>query len=217
MHEKFFFFPICPLAFLCRILIKIASIPMEQRALTNRGEFQIIQAQYNMTYLHKLPCWIHGPRIITQSAILHEINSKYSISVLHSYFQYNEIYNEYQMIWSYFYNYHREYLYPQLEGSLYGNTNFSSITSIKSNLQIYNCLEQRFAYNAWYLAEFSILDLMLFCNLAVLDYCSQINWIFYPNLKKWYIRLKSHEDYNFIFQEKIYTIRPPMHFASLDF
>jgi glutathione S-transferase len=95
--------------------------------------------------------------------------------------------------------------------------NMENIKQGQKNQMLYlSKLEELFTTQCWINDNFSINDITCFSHLAALDYFGQIVWIRFPNLKKWYSRMKSNNQYNFILNKKIH-INPVSYYNNFDF
>lgn len=81
-------------------------------------------------------------------------------------------------------------------------------------LQFFN--EQLITQNWITNNQFTLNDITCFSFLVTLDYCGFIPWNKYISLKKWFLRMKSQHQYNFILQHKIHFYPVP-HYDSIDF
>lgn len=60
-------------------------------------------------------------------------------------------------------------------------------------------------------------DLAAAAHLSVLDYFSEIAWAAYPNLKTWYMKLKSRPCFRPLLADRFPGVAPAGHYADLDF
>ncbi len=89
----------------------------------------------------------------------------------------------------------------------------------------YANLETHMAYIA-YLSErrkwlagdkFSLADIAAGVHLSTLDYIDDVPWDKHPQVKDWYVRIKSRPSFRTLLADHIPGIRPPKHYADLDF
>lgn len=66
-------------------------------------------------------------------------------------------------------------------------------------------------------SEFSIADITAATQLSVLDYLGDIYWDDYPEVKMWYMRIKSRPSFHTILTDQIPILAPSMHYGNLDF
>lgn len=82
-----------------------------------------------------------------------------------------------------------------------------------------------FEYIAWlmnrrnWLAgdDFSLADISAAAHVSCLDYVDSIEWEKFPEVKDWYVRVKSRPSFRDILNDKIPNIKPPEHYVNLDF
>ena len=63
----------------------------------------------------------------------------------------------------------------------------------------------------------SIADLNVAAHLSVLDYLGEINWDFYPEMKTWYVKIKSRPSFQYLLSDRLAGIIPPDNYSNLDF
>lgn len=86
-------------------------------------------------------------------------------------------------------------------------------------------LEKYFEYIAWltnrrnWLAgnEFSLADISAAAQISCLDYVGSIEWEKYPEVKDWYVRIKSRPSFREILHDKIANVSPSSWYSNLDF
>ena len=88
-------------------------------------------------------------------------------------------------------------------------------THLKFHLEYLNwLLEQR----AWLGCEtLSLADLAAGAHISCLDYLDEINWEQWEALKTWYQKLKSRPAFRPLLGDIVPGLRPPHHYADLDF
>lgn len=60
-------------------------------------------------------------------------------------------------------------------------------------------------------------DLAAAAHLSVLDYFGEVPWQAWPNLKTWYMRIKSRPSFRPLLADRISGMAPVDHYADLDF
>ena len=218
MYNQFVFFPICPMSHLVRIFFLLCDLKIPQKRIISNTQFLSFLETHSLPQFFRLPLLFKGEDAIYGQCILQELNNHYYNEILREYFNNQKVYNEFSAIFSYFNNeIYMQSIYSKLEVMIYTDNAVDRTVFHAKNRQIYQYLDSALRSQDWYMGSFSIVDLGLFCHFTLIDYCSQISWILYPNLKKWYMRMKCNKSYNFILQEKVHTMTPPSHFAFLDF
>ena len=99
-------------------------------------------------------------------------------------------------------------------------TNISSIRDAHRNLVAYLKYIEWLASSHYFLAGKSIswVDISVFARLMGLDYFSSISWTEYPNIKEWYMKMKSMSSIMKVVNKfKVPGEIPPNHFFKLDF
>lgn len=64
---------------------------------------------------------------------------------------------------------------------------------------------------------FSLADIAAAAHLSALDYIGDVPWDDYPRAKEWYVRIKSRPSFRPVLADHIPGLRPPVHYADLDF
>lgn len=65
--------------------------------------------------------------------------------------------------------------------------------------------------------NFSLADITAAAHISVLDYINEIPWNKFPEVKMWYLKIKSRPSFREILDDKIYPITPPEHYKLIDF
>lgn len=86
-------------------------------------------------------------------------------------------------------------------------------------------IKQYFDYIGWltnrrnWLAgeEFSLADISAAAQVSCLDYVSSVEWESYPEVKDWYVRIKSRPSFRDILKDRIVNVTPPAFYSELDF
>ena len=64
---------------------------------------------------------------------------------------------------------------------------------------------------------FSLADIAAAAHLSVVDYVGDIPWDAHPAVKDWYARVKSRPSFRPLLADQLPGVRPPPHYADLDF
>jgi glutathione S-transferase len=64
---------------------------------------------------------------------------------------------------------------------------------------------------------FSIADIAAAAQLSALDYLGDVPWAEHEPAKDWYARIKSRPSFRPLLADNIPGVRPPKHYADLDF
>ena len=86
-------------------------------------------------------------------------------------------------------------------------------------------MKKYFDYIAWlanrrnWLAgdEFSLADISAAAHISCLDYVGSVEWEKYPEMKDWYVRIKSRPSFRDILRDRILNVSPPPFYTELDF
>lgn len=65
--------------------------------------------------------------------------------------------------------------------------------------------------------EFSLADITAWAHLSVLDYMGDVPWDDHQDVKAWYARLKSHQNFRSLLQDRVLGLPPAAHYTNLDF
>ena len=94
------------------------------------------------------------------------------------------------------------------------------IRAARDNLKNYlTYLDWLAAHRPYYLGGrlMSMADLCVAAHLSVLDYLGEISWEKYPEIKLWYVKIKSRPSFNSLLRDKFAGIMPAETYANLDF
>ncbi len=88
-----------------------------------------------------------------------------------------------------------------------------------------NNIKKYFDYIAWltnirnWLAgeEFSLADISAAAHVSCLDYINSVEWKSYPEVKDWYVRIKSRPSFRNILKDRVTNVVPPDFYTELDF
>jgi glutathione S-transferase len=64
---------------------------------------------------------------------------------------------------------------------------------------------------------FSLADIAAAAHFSAVDYIGDVPWDDYPRAKEWYVRIKSRPSFRPVLADHIPGLRPPTHYADLDF
>jgi len=65
--------------------------------------------------------------------------------------------------------------------------------------------------------DFSLADIAAAAQLSCLDYVGDVPWENHPDAKDWYARVKSRPSFRPLLADHVIGLRPPLHYADLDF
>ena len=104
---------------------------------------------------------------------------------------------------------HLDRSYPDSSSIRKGNNN------IKKYLDHIGWLMNR---RNWLAGEdFSFADISAAAQISCIDYTGSIEWESYPEVKDWYVRIKSRPSFRNILKDRIIDINPPSFYSDLDF
>ena len=86
-------------------------------------------------------------------------------------------------------------------------------------------IKQYFDYISWLTnrrnwlsgEEFSLADISAAAQVSCLDYVAAIEWEYYPEVKDWYVRIKSRPSFRDILKDRVVNVIPPTFYSELDF
>jgi len=89
----------------------------------------------------------------------------------------------------------------------------------------FHFLRQHLAYlsgladqRRWLAGEFySLADIAAAAHLSTVDYVGDVPWDEFPEVKDWYARVKSRPSFRPLLADQLPGVRPPPHYADLDF
>ncbi len=219
-NNKLYFYPICPISYQFNLLLNLSNIQYSQEQIFTRYQCQKVLDQFNIT---QLPIFVseygHVTTIVSMLIYLYKQKSYklaeewFNSILLQSFNNYlnAEIY----------YEVYRKTIFEQEEKILYVN-NFSIYNTIIRDGKIKQELfckkiDTILKYNHWIHEKFSINDLSVFSFLLSFDYCHHIHWYKFLYLKKWFCRIKSNPEYNFLLEYSLPNLNPSPHFKEFDF
>jgi glutathione S-transferase len=65
--------------------------------------------------------------------------------------------------------------------------------------------------------NFSLADISAAAHISCLDYLGSIEWESYPEVKGWYVRIKSRPSFRGVLKDRIINVTPPDFYSDLDF
>jgi glutathione S-transferase len=100
-----------------------------------------------------------------------------------------------------------------------GPPNSSLLRAARANVRTHLLyVEHLAAANNWLAGErMSYADLAAAAALSVADYLGEVPWDEAPEAKVWYMRIKSRPAFRPLLAEQVRSVRPPQHYAELDF
>ncbi|MEP3114767.1 glutathione S-transferase family protein [Nisaea sp.] len=88
-------------------------------------------------------------------------------------------------------------------------------TNIATHLSYIGFLAER---RNWLAGDhFSLADIAAASHISTVDYIGDVPWEKYPEAKEWYARVKSRPSFRPLLSDHIPGVRPPAHYANLDF
>ena len=100
-----------------------------------------------------------------------------------------------------------------------GEPNAAFIRAGKSNVHFHlDYIEYLTERRNWLAGDdFSLADMAAGAHLSVLDYLGDVPWDRHEGAKHWYQRIKSRPSFRPLLADHIPGLRPPSHYADLDF
>lgn len=216
---KFFYYPVCPISTKFRILLVLLKLEVEFIRIASRHDLKLLP-QIEFTHL---PIFQIGDKFFRESFSILWVLSNLSRDKLLSDWaqneeiQYRECFFDQQMYGEVY----KLAIFEKTQKLILSHEYFPNNDLIKKGNaaqgDFLHRLEEIFSKHNWVSKFHSINDLSCFGFLSAMDYCFMVPWLRYPNLKQWYQRMKSREEYNFIFKEKIINFLPPNHYDLADF
>ncbi len=88
-----------------------------------------------------------------------------------------------------------------------------------------NNIKKYFDYISWLInrrnwlagKDFSFADISAASQISCIDYTGSVEWESYPEVKDWYVRIKSRPSFRSILKDRIIDISPPSFYSDLDF
>ncbi|HEX9904106.1 MAG TPA: glutathione S-transferase family protein [Propylenella sp.] len=100
-----------------------------------------------------------------------------------------------------------------------GAPNSSLLRAARANIRTHlHYIEHLIGAKNWLAGDrMSYADLAAAAALSVADYLSEVPWEDAPEAKDWYMRMKSRPAFRPLRSEQVRGVRPPEHYAELDF
>jgi len=90
-----------------------------------------------------------------------------------------------------------------------------AIHNLKTHLKYISYLSERRHYLAG--PQFTMADAAAAAHISVADYLGNIHWQDWPQVKEWYVRVKSRRSVRSLLSDKISGLAPSKHYSELDF
>jgi len=63
----------------------------------------------------------------------------------------------------------------------------------------------------------TLADIIAAAQISVVDFAGEMPWSRHPDVKDWYVRIKSRPSFRPLLEDKVMGIYPPAHYTNLDF
>jgi glutathione S-transferase len=212
-----YYYPLCPLSQKIQLILKIWSIPYEKVQITNKTDYIKIRNDLKFSPLPLLK--INENSYLTESLVISNyLNYHYnnqqicfnsqSIEAITDIHFYRDVY--------------MNVVYERTLKTIFVGIQPPNINKIKEGLEhlnkYLNFFESILQEHNWLNKfQFSVGDISLFTQLMCLDYCGQIQWLRFPEIKKWYMRIKCKKEVIGILKEHISIFPPASHYELFDF
>ena len=112
-----------------------------------------------------------------------------------------------------------ERVYPCLSGGPVKAPEVDVLRAIQANLRYHMSYIDHLADQRHWLAgeELSFADLAAAAHLSTADYLGEVRWEEHGATKAWYARVKSRPSFRPLLGDRVASLRPPPHYADLDF
>jgi glutathione S-transferase len=112
-----------------------------------------------------------------------------------------------------------ERVYPCLSGGHVEPPEVDALRAIRANLRHHMSYVEHLADRRHWLGgdELSYADLAAAAHLLTADYLGEVPWEGHGAAKAWYARVKSRPSFRPLLSDRVATLRPPAHYADLDF
>jgi glutathione S-transferase len=215
-----YYYPLCPLSQKIHLILKIWQIPHEKIQITNREIYSQIKNYLKFSPLPLLK--IHNEKedlYLTESLIISNyLNHNYVNQPICFQTQNIEIITDIHFYKDVYMN----IVYERTLKTIFSGVQPPNISKIQEGIE--NSKKYLFYfenilidYNWLNKFQFSIGDISLFSEIMCLDYCGQMPWLKFPNIKKWYMRIKYRPQVQEVLKEHISIFLPPKHYELLDF
>ncbi|KJV56734.1 glutathione S-transferase, C-terminal domain protein [Orientia chuto str. Dubai] len=93
------------------------------------------------------------------------------------------------------------------------------LKSAKANQKLhFNMIANLLQVNSYLTGDrITIADVAAASHISVIDYFNEVIWDYYPNVKDWYMLIKSRPSFKPLLQDYAPGFFPPKHYAELDF
>lgn len=100
-----------------------------------------------------------------------------------------------------------------------GPVDSASVRAASHNLRLHLDYIRYLMLSRHYLAgdQFTMADAAAAAHLSVVDYFGNIVWQDWPDVKDWYVRVKSRKSVRGLLTDRISGMLPPAHYSELDF
>lgn len=101
----------------------------------------------------------------------------------------------------------------------YGEPSSESIRAGKRNILYHlDYIAHLLSTRNWLAGEYlTLADITAAAHLSSLDYLNDINWETHPSVKDWYALIKCRPAFREILEDRAQGIKPPAHYADVDF
>ncbi|MDR2526391.1 MAG: glutathione S-transferase family protein [Rickettsiales bacterium] len=110
------------------------------------------------------------------------------------------------------------FLYEKIYNHL-GKVNCDNIEIARKNMKKYLLIIEKLLSKSEFVAGdyFTISDISISTQISTIDFLGEINFNKYPEIKRWYLLIKSKPSFDAILQDKNILIRPPHNYTKVDF
>lgn len=218
---KLFFKPVCPISNIIIILTRLLGIETSLINVQTQKKLEQLTIEAPWT---SCPCFYYNDNFIfgLENIIFFLYDQFPNKSVLQDWRQNRSLMNFDKWLTNDLYQtLYFPLMYEKTIKSFYGYTHEISFETVRVAQSILTkflvSVDELLKKSPWVsLGKMTINDITLFSFLSTIDYFGYIVWNRFINLKKWYMRMKSQESYNFILKYKI-DVKPVNHYNSLDF
>ena len=213
---KVYYMSACPLSSKLRILLKFLKISHESIYINDLNSLQKIK-HINFSYFPILQS--ENNYFSDISTIILFLFHTYSSSFLKQIFNnYNIFHNETYFDKHVFFMFCKPIVYALYDYYIGNVKEIVLSTKYIEDLNMYlTQLNDHFKNYEWFYGNFSINDMSCFSILSSLSYFGIIEWEIYTYLKKYYLRLKSNDNFNFILNDQFFNIPPSKLYTVIDF
>ncbi len=91
-------------------------------------------------------------------------------------------------------------------------------TAIANNHIHFGYFDWLLGQHDWFAGDkMTLADLNAAAHLSVLDYFGDVSWDKYPDVKSWYMKMKSRPSFRPLLADRLIGMAPASHYAELDF